>query len=263
MERLLAPHPPSDSSTFALFRVPLFAPALLAILFAMLAEAMAFSYIALLVVDKIGMAPTELGAFLGLSAISGIVATTIFGHLHDRRPVTLPLLLSLLAKAVAFAICAVATETWVLLLNAAVLFGISSASFALLFAMAKGYLDGSDEETISRGTAALRMGNSLSWAVGPALGAAIVAYWQLDAVSIGAASLAGLALAVVVLSRIRVVPKPDYRRTIAPAAALSAAGLRGARGLPHGDVQRFECHVDCHWPPTGIPGGCGAESGNG
>lgn len=45
-----------------------------------------------------------------------------------------PLLMSLLAKVMAFAMCAVATEIWVLLLNAALLFGISSASFALLFA---------------------------------------------------------------------------------------------------------------------------------
>lgn len=219
----MAAHHPSVSSAFALFRVPFFTPALLAILFAMLAEAMAFSYIALLAVDEIGMAPIELGAFLGLSAISGIVATTIFGHLHDRRPVTWPLLLSLLAKVIAFAICAVATETWVLLLNAAVLFGISSASFALLFAMAKSYLDGSDEPTIARGMAALRMSNSVSWAVGPALGAALVAFWALDAVYIGAASLAGLALAVVLLSRVRVVPRSSLRQTITPAVVLSVA----------------------------------------
>ncbi len=167
------PHFPSFRSSFVLFRVPFFTPVLLAILSAMLAEAMAFSYIAMLAVDPIGMTPVELGAFLSLSAISGIIVTTLFDHLHDRRPATWPLLLSLLAKVAALAICGMATQTWVLLLNAAVLFGISSASYALLFAMAKSYLDGHDEQTTSSGMAALRMSNSLSWAVGPALGTAM------------------------------------------------------------------------------------------
>lgn len=193
-------------SRVALRHIPFFAPAFLAILLAMLAEAMGFSYLALLAVEKVGMAPLELGLFLSLSSVSGILAMTIFGHLHDRRPGTWPLLLSLVAKAAGFGVCALVTETWILFLNAAVLFGIGSASFALLFAMAKSALDGSDPKTVSSGMAALRLGNSLSWAVGPALGAAAVAWWGLDAVYLGAAALAALALAIVLIRRIPVAP---------------------------------------------------------
>jgi MFS transporter, SET family, sugar efflux transporter len=189
-----------------LFNVPLFLPAFLAIVLAMLAEAMGFSYIALLAVEVIGLSPLELGAFLTLSAMSGMIASTIFGHLHDHKPVVWPLLLSLLAKAVGFGLCAVLTEVWMLLANAAVLFGISAASFALLFAIARSYLNGTDERLVASGMAALRMGNSLSWALGPALGAAIVAWWTIAAVYIAAGALAILALVIVVFARLKVAP---------------------------------------------------------
>jgi SET family sugar efflux transporter-like MFS transporter len=205
----------SISSSLALFRVASFTPALAAILAATLAEAVAGSYMALLAVEKIGMSPLELSAFLTLSAISGIAVTTLFGHMHDRKPVLWPLLLSLVAKTVGYALCAVLTETWMLLAVAFVLFGLSNASFALLFAMAKGYLDRVGGETVSRGMASLRMTSSLSWAIGPAVGAALVATWSFAGVYLGAALLALVALAVVLASRIKVVPgDASQRQTI-------------------------------------------------
>lgn len=194
-------------TTFAVFRVPLFGPTLLAIFLAMLAEAVAFSYMALLAVEKIGMSPLELGVFLSSSALAGIVATTIFAHLHDRKLARWPLTVSMMAKAVGFGLCAVISETWMLLVNAAVLLGISAASYPLLFAAGKLALDGSDEKTISSGMAALRMGNSLSWAVGPALGAAMVAWYSLSTVYLGAALLAAMALIIVLGTRIKVMPQ--------------------------------------------------------
>jgi len=202
----------SVSSSLALFRVSSFTPALLAILFSTLGEAVAGSYMALLAVEKIGMSPLELSAFLTLSAISGIAVTTLFGHLHDRKPILWPLLLSLAAKTLGYALCAVLTETWMLLAVAFVLFGLSNASFALLFAMAKGYLDRVGGETVARGMASLRMTSSLSWAIGPALGAAFVASWSFSGVYAGAALLAVLALVVVLASRIRVVPTDTSER---------------------------------------------------
>jgi len=202
----------SFSSSLALFKVPSFTPALVAILCATLAEAVAGSYMALLAVEKIGMSPLELSAFLTLSAISGIAATTLFGHMHDRKPILWPLLLSLVAKIIGYALCAVLSETWMLLAVAFVLFGLSNASFALMFAMAKGYLDRVGGETVLRGMASLRMASSLSWAIGPALGAALVAVWSFGGVYIGAALLAVLALVVVLASRIKMVPADTAER---------------------------------------------------
>ncbi len=222
----------SFSSSLALFKVPAFTPALIAILAATLAEAVAGSYMALLAVEKVGMSPLELSGFLTLSAISGIAVTTLFGHMHDRRPVLWPLLLSLVAKAVGYGLCAVLTETWMLLAVAFVLFGLSNASFALMFAMAKGYLDRVGGETVSRGMASLRMTSSLSWAIGPALGAGLVAAWSFAGVYIGASLLAVVALGVVLASRIKVVPAAtagrqqitlDVVRAAAPAVVAMTA----------------------------------------
>jgi len=214
----------SLSSSLALFKVPSFTPALLAILFSVLAEAVGFSYMALLAVEKIGMSPLELSAFLTLSAISGIAVTTVFGHLHDRRPVLWPLFVSLGAKVVAFGLCAVLTQSWMLIAVAVALFGPSSASFALMFAMAKGYLDRVGGETVSRGMASLRVASSLSWAIGPAFGAALVTGWSFTGVYVGAALLSALALAVVFACRITVVPAAtEERQQITLGVVLAAA----------------------------------------
>lgn len=202
----------SIRSSLALFRVPSFTPALLAILFSVLAEAVAGSYMALLAVQKIGMSPLELSAFLTLSAVSGIVVTTLFGHLHDKRPVMWPLLLALCAKILGYGLCAVLTETWMLLANAFVLFGLSSASFALLFALAKGYLDRVGGDAVGRGMAGLRLVSSLAWAIGPALGAGLVAAWSFTGVYLGASLLAAVALVVVLASRVKVVPADSAER---------------------------------------------------
>lgn len=205
----------SFSSGLALFRVPSFTPALLAILLATLAEAVAGSYMALLAVEKIGMSPLELSAFLTLSAISGIAVTTVFGHLHDKKPILWPLLVAMGAKILGLALCAALTQGWLLIAVGVWLFGPSSASFALMFAMAKGYLDRVGGETVSRGMAALRMTSSLSWAIGPAIGAGLVAGWSFAGVYVGAAVLAVLALVVVLASRIKVVPAdPSERQKI-------------------------------------------------
>lgn len=208
-----------------LLGIPLFVPAFVALVLAMLAEAMGFSYIALLAVEVTGLNPLELGAFLTLSAVSGMIVSTAFGHLHDNKPVVWPLLLSLVAKGLGFGLCAVLTDPWMLLANAAVLFGISAASFALLFAIAKSYLDGMDDRVVASGMAALRMGNSLSWALGPAVGAAIVAGWAIEGVYLVAAALAGLALAVVVFARLTVAPIAAKREPITIALLVSTAPI--------------------------------------
>ncbi len=202
----------SISSSLALFRVPSFTPALAAILAATLAEAVAGSYMALLAVERIGMSPLELSAFLTLSAISGIAVTTLFGHMHDRKPILWPLMVAMGAKILGLALCAALTQTWMLIAVGVALFGPSSASFALMFAMAKGYLDRVGGETVSRGMAALRMTSSLSWAIGPAIGAGLVAGWSFTGVYVGAALLAALALGVVLASRVKVVPADTSER---------------------------------------------------
>jgi len=195
-----------------LWRVPFFMPIMSAFLLAMVAEAMAGSYMALLAVQKIGMSPLELSAFLTVPAVMGIAITTIFGHLQDRKPVIWPMLISLFAKVFGLVACASITQTWLLIAVAGVLFGLSAASFALLFAVAKAYLDQLGGTIVSRGMAALRLVASLSWTIGPALGAALVWARGFAGVYLGAAFLAATALAIVVFAQMRVAPSDQQDR---------------------------------------------------
>lgn len=223
-----------ERSGFALspFAVPNFGPVFFAILLAMLAEAMAGSYIALLAVEDIGMSPLELSAFLAIPAASGIVITSLFGHLLDRTPVIWPLVVSLISKSIGFLLCAYLAETWALVVNAGILFGLGAASFSILFAVAKGRLDQVGGSTVSRGMAILRLVTSLSWTIGPAIGAILVSQRGFQGVFLGAASLAALSLAITIITRIRAVERTfeerpklglDVLRRAAPAVlALSA-----------------------------------------
>jgi len=206
-----------EASGVSPFRVPSFGPVFFAILLAMLAEAMAGSYIALFGVQEIGMSPLELGALLTIPAASGIAITSFFGHLLDRQPVIWPLLVSLLSKCIGFALCAYLTEAWMLILNAGILFGLGAASFSILFAVAKSRLDEVGGSTVSRGMAILRLVASLSWTIGPALGAVLVSQTGFPSVFVGAASLAGLALTTVFFTRMKSVVNAKDR----PALTLS------------------------------------------
>lgn len=221
-----------ETSAVSPFTVPNFGPVFYAILLAMLAEAMAGSYIALLAVEEIGMSPLELSAFLTIPAASGIAITSLFGHLLDRKPVIWPLVMSLVSKSVGFLLCAYLTETWTLIVNAGTLLGLGAASFSILFAVAKGRLDKVGGSTVSRGMAILRLVASLSWTIGPALGAVLVSQQGFPGVFLGATSLAALSLAIVIVTRIRAVERTfeerpklgfDVLRRAAPAIlALSA-----------------------------------------
>ncbi len=61
-----------------------------------------------------------------------------------------------------------------LVVNAGILLGLGAASFSILFAVASSRPDEFGCSTISRGMAIPRLVSSLSWTVGPALGAVLV-----------------------------------------------------------------------------------------
>lgn len=209
-------------SSLALFKVPFFAPAVLALLASTLAEAIAGSYMALLAVQKLGMSALEVGLFLTLSAVSSIAVTTLFGHWHDNRPALWPLIVALLAKVLGYTLCAFVVAPWMLLVIAFAVFGIANSAFPVLFAIAKGYLDREGGDVPARGMAVLRLASSLSWAIGPALGALFVAYWGFEGVFLGATVLSLVAIATVLVSRIAPQPLSSVAR---PRVTLAVAWL--------------------------------------
>lgn len=218
-------------SSLSLLRVPYFAPVAAAILLTILSEAVAGSYMVLFAVERIGMSPLELSAYLTLSALAGMAISMVLGSRHDRRPTLWPVQLSLAAKGIGFVLCVFITEPWMLIAVGFVLLSLGAAAFSLLFAIAKGHLDLAGGDAPAGGMAALRMTSSLGWAIGPALGALLVFLWGFDGVYLGATLLAALAAAAVFFGRIAPVAAPprqvrvtmDVIRAAAPAVlALTA-----------------------------------------
>lgn len=212
-----------------------------------LADAVAGSYVTLFAVEKAGMRPLMLGIFLTLGALSGIGFSAGFGHWLDRSRTMVPLLLSLLATAITYAALAVTTGFIPLCLIAALPLGVSAAAFPQLFAIARGHLAELDAATAERGTAVLRAIWSVAWAVGPALGAAMVGLFDFAGAFFTSAACGLAAMASVTLVRVRpgthaggpqeeAPGAPARRRTIAFAAAALAlfhmAMFLGSNAMP-------------------------------
>jgi MFS transporter, SET family, sugar efflux transporter len=219
------------SATLALFRIPAFVAAALGILLTVLAQAMAMTYSTLNAVERVGMSPLQLSVLLTVGAVSGIVFTTLFGRLLDRHARRWPLILSLVATIVGTGLAAVVIDPVGLILIAFTFMGLSTPAFPLLFGIAKGHLDGAEPAVASAGMAALRMLSSLAWAVGPALGALAVAGWSFPGVFIGAALCGLLALAIVLLARLRPVASTAAIMTTAETVALWRSALPAAVAL--------------------------------
>lgn len=214
------------ATTAALARVPAFPAAFTAILFSILAQAMAGSYMTLNAVERAGMSPLQLSIFLTASAASSILVTALLGRRLDRRAERWPLLLSLAAAVAGYGLIAVVTDPLWLMGIALLLVGPSNAAFTLLFGIAKGFLDRTDTATASSGMAAMRMNSSLAWAVGPALGALAVLVLGFPGVYLGAAACGLLALAIAVAANLAPTTtaaaspaEPGAWRTALPAAA--------------------------------------------
>lgn len=200
--------------SFDPFRHPAFSIAAFAVLLAILAEAMAGSYMALLAVERVHMRPLELTVFLTLSAISSIGVTTLFGRWHDKTPRLRPLILCVLAGVLGYVLCGVLTAPWMLMAVGFLLLGLASSSYPLLFAIAKGCLNGTGGTTESRGMAALRMLASLGWAIGPAIGAGLVGIGSFEGVFFGAAGCSLAALFAILVGRLKAAPlKIDARES--------------------------------------------------
>jgi SET family sugar efflux transporter-like MFS transporter len=103
------------------------------------------------------------------------------------------------------------------MLIAFVLFGLANAPYALLFAIAKDDLAGAGARTQSQGMAALRMISSLSWAIGPAIGAGLVGIWSYAGVFFGAAAFSLAALVAVLAGRLQAAAPETHDQDAVPA----------------------------------------------
>jgi MFS transporter, SET family, sugar efflux transporter len=201
--------PPEETSRFGglnrLAAAPRFLPLAIATFFVGLGNGVAGSYLTLFAVDKAHLGPIALGIFLTVDSVSGVIISTAFGRWFDRAPSTVPLLLALLMAVSAYALLSVITSFYLLLLVAAGPLGISLTVFPQLFALAKGHLDRVDAHTAERGTAMLRATWSIAWAIGPALGALTINWFDFSGVFLAGATCALTATIIVIASRVDAV----------------------------------------------------------
>jgi MFS transporter, SET family, sugar efflux transporter len=193
----------------ALLRAPFFLPITIAVLFIGAGDAVGGSYLTLFAVDQGHMNPLELGIFLATLALSGIAVSAAFGRWFDNRPSVIPVFLALVMTTVGYVLLTATTQFYLLLLIACGPLATSLAGFPQLFALAKGHLDQVGADTAERGIAMIRGTWSIAWAIGPALGALIVARFDFRGVFMTSALCAGFA--IISLASMR-VPVPSPRK---------------------------------------------------
>ena len=196
-----------------------------------LADAMSGPYIVLFLVDQARLDPLLLGAVLTARALGGIAFGTAFGAWFDRRTSVAPLLLALAGSCAGYALLGFTTDFAALLVIAAFPVAIGAAAFSQSIALVKRCFERASVHTANRAIGVLRASWSLAWAIGPAVGAGIVAPLGYRGVFL----MSGASSAIALVSLALVRPRLDagdtkhhgsHKKTSGgPAIALAFAAL--------------------------------------
>jgi MFS transporter, SET family, sugar efflux transporter len=128
-------------------------------------------------VGEARFSPLQVGVFMSVIALSGLAVGTWLGRRYDRSASRAPAFIALAAPAVGYLALTTTTSSALLLLIAAAFLGAGMAALPQLFTLARTHLDRWAGGSARRGTPALRSVWSLAWAIGPMIGAAVLA-WQ-------------------------------------------------------------------------------------
>jgi SET family sugar efflux transporter-like MFS transporter len=180
-----------------------FGPLGTAVLLLGIADSMVGSYFVLFAADEVGLGPVQIGVVVSAPAVGGIVLSTLLGRRFDRRPTRIYAALAAAAGALGLALMTTTRSFAVLLLVALTLIGAAQAAFPQLFALARVVLG--PGAAGQRSAPLLRSAWSLAWAVGPLIGAAVLARAGYPAILGGAA----LILAVTAVMTLAVPPPPS------------------------------------------------------
>jgi MFS transporter, SET family, sugar efflux transporter len=196
-----------------------------------LADSLSGPYVVLFLVDQARLGPLALSAVLTARALGGIAFATGFGAWIDRRTSVRPLLLALAGSSVGYALLGFTKDFALLLAIAAIPMAIGGAAFSQSIALVKRHFDHANLYTANRAIGVLRASWSLAWAIGPAIGAAVVGALGFRGAFFTSAASGVAALIALALVRARPVfrdaaqghrPKPANG---GPAIALAFAGL--------------------------------------
>jgi SET family sugar efflux transporter-like MFS transporter len=150
--------------------------------------------------------------FLTARAGGAIAMSMLFGAWFDRRPSLWPLMVTLAAGGVGYALLTTTTDFAALCLIAAVPLGMGAAAFPLVFAVAKVQAAKAHTLAAARSVALLRASFSLAWGIGPALGAVVVREDNYNALFWVSALSSVLALAPLALRRVTAPPPAGAAR---------------------------------------------------
>ena len=131
-------------------------------------------YLSLFGTDVIHMNPAQLGIFMCLNALGGIVFSTWMGKMSDARtPKKDIMLVAAACSGLGYLSFLVFHNYLVLLVVSTLLLGLGAAAFPQLFAYAREATSGLGDATMAIST--LRSFFSLAWVIGPLLGAWVLA----------------------------------------------------------------------------------------
>lgn len=190
-------------------------PLLAGVLLLGVADSMIGPYLVLFGADEAGLTPLQVGVFMSLIAASGLAVSTWLGRRFDRTTGRWPALVAVIAPAAGYLALTTTTSYALLLLIGGALLGAGMAAFPQLFALARTHLDGPAGESNGagrRGTPLLRSVWSLAWAIGPMIGAAVLAWRGYP----GLLACTALAFASVALPLLLLGPAPAPAPAPAP-----------------------------------------------
>ena len=196
-----------------------------------LADALSGTYIVLFLVGEAGLGPLALSAVLTARALGSIAFATAFGAWVDRRTSLAPLIIALAGSSVGYALIAVTTNFAALLVIAAVPVALGAAVFSQSIALVRRRFADASPHTAGRAIGVLRASWSLAWAIGPAVGAAVVTMFGFRGLFLTSSASAAIGLASLALARTRPFPKASLHSHHAkpanggPTIALAFAAL--------------------------------------
>jgi SET family sugar efflux transporter-like MFS transporter len=166
-----------------------------------IADSMFGSYAVLFAADEVGLSPLQVGLFASAQAVGGIVVSSLLGRRFDRHPSRSYAVGVAISGALGLALLTVTRSLPLLVLLAVSLLGAVAAAFPQLFTVARVVLG--EGRAGQRSAPVLRSAWSLAWAIGPLLGAGLLARSGFPAILLTAAVLL-VATAAVTLA----VPAP-------------------------------------------------------
>ncbi|NUT47711.1 MAG: sugar efflux transporter [Saccharothrix sp.] len=189
-----------------------FAAVLAVSLFTGVGYALAVPFLSVFLVKEVAAGPVAVGGFLLADAVAALVVSTLVGRLSDARAVRRAVIVwSTAAATVAYALFSVVRDYRLLLVVSLTLVAVGSSLMPQTFAYARQAVERAGSAKGPLAISALRTVMSLSWVVGPPVGAVLID-------TTGFTGLFGLAAALYLMGAVTaVVLLPELGGTASPA----------------------------------------------